>query len=140
MAADITRSTFNPSKHYSGVRQQQGRVSLDADSNEQVDIASHRVQIETSDVVGFSGAPRDNAGFQIVPVPQPGPSTDLAISPGRIYVNGVLCELESTPVPIIAISGTSQAQVTNMVADGREFAANQWVEVSAQDSTAPSPL
>jgi hypothetical protein len=140
MAADITRSTFNPLKHYSGVRQQQGRVSIDADSNEQVDIASHRVQIETSDVVGFSGAPRDNAGFQIVPVPQSGVSSDLAISPGRIYVNGTLCELESTPVPIVAIIGTSQAQVTNMVADGREFAAGQWVEVSAQDSTAPSPL
>ena len=36
MAEDITRSTFNPAKHYSGVRQQQGRVSLDADWNEPV--------------------------------------------------------------------------------------------------------
>src|SRR5215475_3068455 len=140
MAADITRSTFNPLKHYSAVRQQQGRVSLDADSNEQVDIAAHRVQIEATDVVGLNGAPRDNAGFQIIPLPQQGPSSDLALTPGRIYVNGYLCELESTPVPVTNITAPSQAQVTHMVVDASEFAAGQWVEISASDTTAPSPI
>jgi hypothetical protein len=140
MAADITRSTFNPLKHYSAVRQQQGRVSIDADSNEQVDIAAHRVQTETTDVVGVNGAPRDNAGFQIVPLPQQGVSSDLALTPGRMYVNGILCELESTPVAIVSFPGASQAQVTTVLVDGQEFAVNQWVQISAADSTAPSPL
>lgn len=140
MAADITRSTFNPLKHYSAVRQQQGRVSIDADSNEQVDIAAHRVQTETTDVVGLNGAPRDNAGFQIVPLPQQGASSDLAFTPGRMYVNGILCELESTPVTIVSFPAASQAQVTTVLVDGREFAKGQWVQVSAADSTAPAPL
>ncbi|HEX6608229.1 MAG TPA: DUF6519 domain-containing protein, partial [Chloroflexia bacterium] len=38
MQGDITRSTFRPENHYDGVRMQQGRVQLDADWNEQVDI------------------------------------------------------------------------------------------------------
>src|ERR1700722_3769472 len=101
MAADITRSTFNPTKHYSGVRQQQGRVSLDAEWNEQEDIPAHRVQPGALDTFGQSGAPRDNAGFGIGPLSQPVLSSDMSISPGRIYVDGILCELESTLVPIV---------------------------------------
>jgi hypothetical protein len=139
MAADITRSTFNPAKHYSGVRQQQGRVSLDADWNEQVDIAAHRVVTETADVVGTTGAPRDNAAFQMVRLPQQGPSSDIAFSPGRMYVEGFLCELESTSVPIL-ISGTAQVQLSSMIVDDREFAVGQWVEISASDPTSPAPL
>ena len=34
MASDISRSAFGTSKHYVGVILQQGRVQLDADSNE----------------------------------------------------------------------------------------------------------
>ncbi|HXZ39756.1 MAG TPA: DUF6519 domain-containing protein, partial [Terriglobales bacterium] len=71
MGSDISRSTFDPGKHYSGVRQQQGRVSVDADWNEQVDIASYRVSTEAVDVIGCSGAPRDNAGFQIQQLQSP---------------------------------------------------------------------
>ena len=37
---DFTRTTFDPTHHYSGVRMQQGRVQLDADWNEQLDIAA----------------------------------------------------------------------------------------------------
>ena len=38
MKGDFTRDTFKKEKHYSGVRMQQGRVQVDADWNEQVDI------------------------------------------------------------------------------------------------------
>src|SRR5262249_33412953 len=142
MAAVIPRSTFNPAKHYSGVRQQQGRVSLDADWNEQVDIAAHRVVIETADVIGRTGGPRDNAAFQMVRLPQQGRSSEIAFSPGRMYVDGFLCELESTAVTIV-ISGNAQAQLvqlSSMIVDDREFAVGQWVEISAKDPAAPAPL
>jgi hypothetical protein len=87
MAPDISRSTFDRNKRYTSVRSQQGRVAIDADWNEQVDIARYRVGTETLDVVGANGAPKDDAGFNItisgnVPV----------ISAGRMYVGGVLCE------------------------------------------------
>ena len=38
MKADLTRDTFHPLKHYLRVLTQQGRVQLDADSNEQTAI------------------------------------------------------------------------------------------------------
>ncbi|MCX6048065.1 MAG: DUF6519 domain-containing protein, partial [Chloroflexi bacterium] len=41
MKGDFTRSTFKPAKHYSSVRMQQGRVQLDADWNEQIDLTAH---------------------------------------------------------------------------------------------------
>ena len=36
MKGDFSRLTFDPTKHFSGVRMQQGRVQLDADWNEQL--------------------------------------------------------------------------------------------------------
>ena len=38
MSGDYSRKRFNPEKHYQGVLRQQGRVDLDADWNEYVDL------------------------------------------------------------------------------------------------------
>jgi hypothetical protein len=89
MKADLTRATFDESKHYRSVRMQQGRVQLDSDWNEQQDITLHRVETETIDVVGPVAAPADDPGFVLTPT---APGTSLAISPGRAYVQGILCE------------------------------------------------
>ena len=114
MKADTTRSTFKQTKHYNGVLMQQGRVQLDADWNEQIDITGHRIETETIDVIGKCGAPMHDAGFHIVdpltkvndltaeekklPENQPLPAlgaNDLLISGGRYYVDGILCENDS---------------------------------------------
>ncbi|HEY9674387.1 MAG TPA: DUF6519 domain-containing protein [Waterburya sp.] len=87
MKGDFTRSTFRPEKHYSSVRMQQGRLQLDADWNEQVDIQNHANQAQANDVIGSSGASK--TAFEITP-----DGTDLKIAPGHIYVDGILCELE----------------------------------------------
>jgi len=108
MKGDFTRSTFRPEKHYSSVRMQQGRVQLDADWNEASDIAAHRVETETADVIGLCGGPLNVSGFALVtkveslradqqdaaknyPPLNPG---DFLISAGRYYVDGILCENE----------------------------------------------
>ncbi|MEO8108819.1 MAG: DUF6519 domain-containing protein [Ginsengibacter sp.] len=94
MPGDFSRKTFDKKKHYSGVLLQQGRVQLDADWNEQLDIEQYRTFTETRDVVGLCGVPKKNDGFKI--------TTDAAsfvIGPGRIYVGGLLCELEEGQVP-----------------------------------------
>ena len=101
MGSDISRFTFDPSKHYSGVRQQQGRVNLDADWNEQVDIAAHRIETETVDVIGASGAPRDNAGFQIQAPGVWAPSTSFALGTRIFDSNG--------RIEIATAAGTSGA-------------------------------
>lgn len=94
MASDITRKTFTPRKHYSGVLMQQGRVQLDADWNEQLDIEQYRTHTESTDVIGQSGAPRavNNGNSFKITIPTSG--TDIQIDWGRIYVEGLLCELE----------------------------------------------
>jgi hypothetical protein len=111
MKGDFSRHTFDPADHFSGVRMQQGRVQLDADWNEQVDLARHRVETETVDTVGHCGGPLHDAGFRVVPLAGAPPSVvaavqaaypglnlagrdDLVILPGRYYVDGVLTVCE----------------------------------------------
>ena len=130
---DISRRTFDPKKHYSGVLQQQGRVQVDADWNEQLAIQHHRTQTETVDVIGQCGAPRNGGGFKIEAAPN---GADVTISPGRIYVGGLLCELESTAVAVTFTQGDqavppNQAIVASLIVDGRALQSGQWVTISA---------
>ena len=92
MKGDFTRSTFDQKKHYSSIRMQQGRVQLDADWNEQSDITSHHIRIQGRAVIGLCGAPIKGGGFKIDPT---GDNRNLKISPGIIYVDGILCENDS---------------------------------------------
>ena len=87
MKADLSRATFDKARRYRSVRMQQGRVQLDADFNEQQDILNHRIEIETRDSLGPVAVPIDNPGFGLTPA-----GTDLTISAGRLYVDGLLCE------------------------------------------------
>ena len=61
MKGDFTRLSFDKRKHYRGVLMQQGRVQLDSDWNEQVQIAEHRYSTFFGDVVGQSGTPAEDA-------------------------------------------------------------------------------
>jgi len=103
MKGDFTRSKFKPGK-YRNVRMQQGRVFLDSDWNEQIEIESYLSEIETVDTFGICGGPGENPGFCIITSEEylkkaefetqinslkPG---DFIITPGRYYVNGILCE------------------------------------------------
>lgn len=90
MKGDFSRNTFKKENHYDGVRLQQGRVLLDADWNEYVDIQAHLQQTENKDIIGPCGAPEEGGGFKI----NLDANNALTISPGRIYVDGILCECE----------------------------------------------
>jgi hypothetical protein len=90
MKGDFTRSTFDPEKHYSSVRMQQGRVQLDSDWNEQIDIQRHLLEQRTEDVVGQCGAPIHDAGFALT-IDEDGIPM---IGRGHYYVGGMLCENE----------------------------------------------
>ena len=63
MRGDFTRTTFDPLKHFSRVLFQQGRVSLDADDNEQSAILLHYLRTLAKDLLGPHAAPADDAGF-----------------------------------------------------------------------------
>jgi len=108
MKGDFTRQTFDSTRHFTTVRMQQGRVQLDADWNEQADLALHRVETEAADLIGGCGGPLDAAGFGIVlslddldaaekarlqalDPPYTIVAGDFVLTPGRYYVDGILC-------------------------------------------------
>ena len=61
MKGDFSRLTFRPDRPYSSVRMQQGRVPLDADWNEQVDIADHLRRRAIADIIGGCCIPDSQA-------------------------------------------------------------------------------
>src|SRR5262245_9366146 len=96
MKGDFSRLTWDRRKHYAAVLMQQGRLQVDADWNEQIDIIMHRLETEVADYVGHSGVPgRAPAGFQAtlsIVEPDEPDRPALTLAPGRIYVEGRLFE------------------------------------------------
>lgn len=88
MKGDFSRRTFDPQKHYACVQMQQGRVQVDADWNEEIDVLGHRIETEALDVIGDAGGPIHDAGFAL----SLNGANDLWISKGRYYVDGLLVE------------------------------------------------
>src|SRR5262249_51165423 len=116
MHGDFTRNTFDPTRHYSRVLMQQGRIALDADWNEQTSILLHYLRTLACDVFGPHAGPADHLGFEIIGnLTDPSLETrlkaliprdadrrkavkdgiidgDVLIAPGRYYVDGLLAE------------------------------------------------
>lgn len=101
MKGDFSRNTFDVTKHFSRVLQQQGRVQLDADWNEQTSILLHYLQTLAADLIGEHGGPRQALGFALAGTTDK--DHDFALGRGRYYVNGRLCENENR-----ALTYTSQ--------------------------------
>ena len=133
MKGDFTRVTFRPERHYSGVRMQQGRVQLDADWNEQLDIQAYRDRATALDVIGHSGAPKGGGSFRVSLTPD---AQDLALAPGRFYVDGILCELDATEYEIASFPDGTTVQLAHWPTDDSALAATRWVELEA-DGVAP---
>lgn len=129
MAGDFSRNTFDPSRHFSGVLMQQGRVLVDAEWNEQLDIQQHRDHTETSDVIGRCGTPKTEDGFLISQTPT---GDDLLIAPGRYYVDGLLCELDGDQIPVtFPVGGNHLVIVPYLYLDGYDLDKGQWVEITS---------
>ncbi|MDJ0579768.1 DUF6519 domain-containing protein, partial [Crocosphaera sp.] len=140
MKGDITRLTFDPKKHYTSVRMQQGRLQLDADWNEQVDIDNHlrRAQILAS-LGSENGVPsynpetqeRKSNSFKLTIIDQ---GKDIQIRPGHLYIRGTLCELELGTLFPATIKESQpeteklQLEVSSLVIDGRDIEEKQWLE------------
>lgn len=91
MKGDFSRRTFDRQRHFRSVRMQRGRVQLDADWNEQIDLALARLESAAADLVGVAGTPATPGdAFRIVL-----PAGKPAVKAGRFYADGLLCELEA---------------------------------------------
>jgi hypothetical protein len=87
MKGDFSRIRFDAANRFSRVLQQQGRVTLDADANEQTDILLHYLRTLAHDLIGDYGGPLAHGGF-VLTLDQ----DKLQIGAGRYYVHGILCE------------------------------------------------
>ncbi len=118
MSGDYSRKRFNPEKYYQGVLRQQGRVDLDADWNEYVDLQDRRWRAETIDVVGRCGVPAETPdGFKIDVS-----GGELTVGQGRMYVDGYVAENHGTAPALDATIeesyGTATLPVKNQLFGG----------------------
>ena len=98
MKGDFSRSTFRRDHSYSGVRMQQGRVPLDADWNEQVDIGDALRRRAVADIIGGCCIPASAPDSYRVTVE----GGQLRVAPGRAWVQGILAEradAQAIPAP-----------------------------------------
>ena len=121
MHGDYTRFTFNRDKKYTRVQKQQGRVDLDSDWNEYVQMVEDLRESLAINTIGCCGVPVPkslsdwcdfditvpsdvtwNGGFEIHLA-----GHHLRIMPGKIYVHGILCELNEEVRSSDDGSGTS---------------------------------
>ena len=88
MSADRGRLTHFPPRKYREVLSQQGRVLLEADTNEGQRIFTEEVRHDALDFVGPCGTP--DKGYEVVAV-----GADLKITKGTMYVGGLRVTLEA---------------------------------------------
>jgi len=88
MKGDYSRFSFDSKKHYRAVLMQQGRLQLDSDWNEQVQIGEHRYKAFFQSMVGRSGTPRGmEMKLKVV-------DGQLHLTKGAYYIDGLLIENE----------------------------------------------
>lgn len=105
---DISRFLFQPRRHYSGARLQQGRALVDSDFNEEAKTDDEDLRRILADVIGSAGSP--NGGFTpeltrgqtVVAVPVlfggavPVFVLNFNLRPGSILLGGMRFELEAS--------------------------------------------
>jgi hypothetical protein len=97
MKGDFSSYRYYPGINYLSVLKQQGRVDLDSDWNEQVEIVDERIRRLARDMLGDIGIPlmpneitHDNSGalrinnFSV----GPGDTADFSIGKGVAYIGG----------------------------------------------------
>ncbi|WP_194918884.1 DUF6519 domain-containing protein [Catenulispora rubra] len=107
MHGDFSRLTFDAAKHYSAVYAQQGRVQLDSDANEQLQIDLDTARRLAAALIGQNAGPRDHFGFQIgFEIDDSDHLPDLTIGPGEYYVDGIRNDADR-PAPGTAVVDTT---------------------------------
>jgi hypothetical protein len=89
---DISRVAFDPRKHYSSVRMQQGRVLTDDDWNENERIENEERRRTRVDVIGPYGSP--DAGFRIENLRWTSGVVDFDIQAGILHLGGLRLEVD----------------------------------------------
>jgi hypothetical protein len=95
VGSDRARVSYDRSRQWRGVVNQQGRVTLEADWNEAATIAAEQIREDLVDVIGPAGTPDDGYGVTPVVNADGNPTGDLNIGHGTMYVGGERMVLDS---------------------------------------------
>ncbi len=134
MSADVSRERFDPRRDHAGVVLQQGRLLLDADWNELVDIIDRRLRAAVADL-DSNGPAAGIAGVAVVPRTTPDAfkvtlsGGALAIGRGRMYVDGILAENH----------GLDPAALEPMLAESQGSKDTPWANQLYWPTPAPLP-
>lgn len=90
---DISRSMFDPRKHYTAIWQQQGRIVTDFDQNDGQAISAEERRRTRVDVIGAYGSPDD--GFRVSDPRRAGGNLDFDLLAGTVYLGGLRLELDA---------------------------------------------
>ncbi len=99
MKGDFSRITFDPTKHFTSVLMQQGRVQLDADWNEQAAILLWQIRTLARGLIGEFGG--EAGSFQISAAAND--ANQLQAATGLYFVHGIAVEnkaLAKVPMPV----------------------------------------
>ena len=124
MKGDFSHWQFDPTENFNGVLQQQGRVLLDRDWNEQTLITQHWQDQSGRDVIGagLAAVPVNAAtGFRVIRAvvagAAPNQRVELRVTPGRVWADGLLCYLRpATPgslAPVTRVANYLQPPIDN---------------------------
>ncbi|MCM2387485.1 DUF6519 domain-containing protein [Streptomyces albipurpureus] len=115
MHGDFSRRTYRPEDHYVAVVSQQGRVLLDAESNEQADLGLSADRSLAADLIGWHGGPGD--GFKIAYSAEcEGEKASLTIAAGRYYVDGIA--VDATRPEVLPAVGEHDGRPSDADHDG----------------------
>jgi Family of unknown function (DUF6519) len=119
MKGDFSRVTFRPARHYRSVLLQQGRVSVDADFNEEADILNARQDDTTADIIGRAGRPTGEFPVTI------GGGT-LNVGQGTLYLDGIPCVNDApctiSTQPFLPLDSTAVANFPDLAAGAGTYA------------------
>src|SRR6266702_2479682 len=88
MGSDRARISYDEQRQYRAVVMQQGRVTVEADWNEEWQIVNEEMRKEVLDIVGPCCTPND--GYRVLQTGKPSrPLFDFAVSKGTMYVGGM---------------------------------------------------
>jgi Family of unknown function (DUF6519) len=119
MKGDFSHRALDPHRNFAGVLQQQGRVLLDRDWNDQTSITRHWQDQAGRDVIGPEVAAVPSGGqdgFAITGAAVVGGQVELQVNPGRIWADGIVCYLPD-PAPVTRLADYFQPPIQDPAAD-----------------------
>lgn len=105
MKGDFSKWRFDPRENFDGVLHQQGRVLLDSDWNAETDIKLNWQDEAARDIIGAGVAAvpvRERDRFMVRSAAVDNGGVELYITPGRLWVDGLLVYLSSEETDLAA--------------------------------------